>query len=94
MSFNDLDHDIPSIDSVPIVSEFQDVFPHDLPWDPPPRDIDFCINLDPDSEVLSIPPYRMVPAKLKELKRQLEDLIDKCFIQPSISPWDAPVLFV
>ncbi|XP_069145837.1 uncharacterized protein [Solanum lycopersicum] len=94
VSVNDLDHDVPSIDSVPVVSEFLDVFPEDLPGVPPLREIDFGIDLEPDTKPISIPPYRMAPAELKELKLQLKDLTDKGFIQPSISPWGAPVLFV
>ena len=94
VSVNDLDHDIPSIDSVHVVNEFQDVFPNDLLGVPPPREIDFCINLEPDTKPISIPPYRIAPAELKELKLQLKDLTDKGFIQPSISPYGAPVLFV
>ena len=52
------------------------------------------MDLEPDTRPISIPPYRMAPAELKELKLQLKDLTDKGFIQPSISPWGAPVLFV
>ncbi|WP_353805881.1 hypothetical protein, partial [Acinetobacter baumannii] len=54
----------------------------------------FFINLEPDTKPISIPPYRMAPGELKELKLQLIDLYDKGFIQSSISPWGAPVLFV
>ncbi|KAH0709456.1 hypothetical protein KY284_010883 [Solanum tuberosum] len=77
-----------------MVNEFPKVFPEDLPRVPPDRDIDFGINLIPDTQPISIPPYRMAPAELKELKEQLKDLLDKGFIRPSISPWGAPVLFV
>ena len=93
VSVNDIDHDIPSIDSVPIVSEFQDVFPDDLPKVPPPREIDFDVNLELDKKPISIPPYRITSGELKELKIQLKDL-NKGFIQPSISLCGAPVLFV
>ena len=48
----------------------------------------------PGTQPISIPPYRMAPAELKELKDQLKDLLDKGFIRPSASPWGAPVLFV
>ena len=48
----------------------------------------------PGTEPISIPPYRMAPAELRELKAQLEELLSKGFIWPSISPWGAPVLFV
>ena len=68
VSVNDLDHDIPSIDSVPVVNEFLDVFPKDFPGVPPLWEIDFGIDLEPDTKPISIPPYRMAPAKLKELK--------------------------
>ena len=94
VSVNDLDHDIPSIDSVHVVNEFLDVVLDDFPGVPPPREIDFSIDLEPNTKQISIPPYIMAPAKLKELKLQLKDLTDKGFIQPSISPWGAPVLFV
>ena len=86
VSVNDLDHDIPSIDSMPILNEFQDVFPDDLPGFPFPREIDFGIVLDPNTKLISIPPYRLALAKLKDFKLQLKDLTDKGFIQPSISP--------
>ncbi|WMV58989.1 hypothetical protein MTR67_052374, partial [Solanum verrucosum] len=58
------------------------------------REIDFGIDLLPDTQPISIPPYRMAPTELKELKEQLKDLLEKGFIRPSQSPWGAPVLFV
>ena len=70
------------------------MFPEDLPGIPPEREIEFGIDLLPDTQPISIPPYRMAPAELKELKEQLKDFLDKGFIRPSISPWGAPVLFV
>ena len=91
---NDLEHEVPSIESLSIVNEFQEVFPEDLPGIPPEREIDFGIDIDLSTKPILIPPYRMAPAELKELKLQLKDLLDKGFIQPSISPWGAPVLFV
>ena len=48
----------------------------------------------PDTNPILIPPNKMAPAELKELKAQLKDLLHKAFIRPSISPWGAPVLFV
>ena len=91
---NDLDHDIPSIESVPLVIEFEDVFPDDLPRVPPPREIYLGIDLEPDTKPISIPPFRISPAEVKELKLQLKNLNNKGFIQPSISPLRSPVLFV
>jgi len=83
-----------SLEKIPVVNEFSDVFPEDLPGLPLIREIDFGIDLAPDTLPISIPPYRMAPAELKELKQQLQDLLNKSFIRPSISPWGAPVLFV
>ena len=57
VSVNDLDHDIPSIDSVPVVNEFPDVFSDYLP----PREIDFGIELETDTKQIFISPYRMAP---------------------------------
>ncbi|WRX25592.1 hypothetical protein QQP08_018079 [Theobroma cacao] len=74
------------ISQVLVVNEFMDVFPEELLGLPPQQEIEFCLDLIPDSRPISIPPYRMAPAKLKELKDQLEDLLDKGFIHPSVSP--------
>ncbi|KAA0052060.1 retrotransposon protein, putative, Ty3-gypsy subclass [Cucumis melo var. makuwa] len=77
-----------------VVREYPDVFPDELPELPPPREIDFAIELEPNTTPISRAPYRMAPAELKELKVQLQELLDKGFIRPSVSPWGAPVLFV
>ncbi|WRX21068.1 Retrotransposon gag domain - like 10 [Theobroma cacao] len=82
------------LEDVSIVSEFPDVFPDDLPGLPPDRELEFLIDLLPGTAPISIPSYRMAPTELKELKVQLQDLVDKDFIRPSISPWGALVLFV
>ncbi|XP_073226982.1 uncharacterized protein [Cicer arietinum] len=82
------------LEKIPIACEFPDVFPEELPGLPPDREIEFSIDLVPNTHPISIPPYRMAPAKLKELREQLQDLLDKGFIRPSSSPWGAPVLFV
>ncbi|WMV46051.1 hypothetical protein MTR67_039436, partial [Solanum verrucosum] len=71
------------IESVLVVNEFFDVFPNDLPGVPPEREIDFGIDLLPDTQPISIPPYRMAPTELKELKEQLRDLLEKGFIRPN-----------
>ncbi|XP_015161120.1 uncharacterized protein [Solanum tuberosum] len=54
---------------------------------PPDRDIDLCIDLEPSTCPISIPPYRMAPAELRKLKAQIQELFDKSFIRPSASPW-------
>ena len=75
-----------TLDNVPILCEFSNVFPKDLPGLPPDKELKFGIELLLGSAPVSIPPYRMTPAELKELKTQLQDLVDKGFIRPSVSP--------
>ena len=82
------------MDGIPTVREFPDVFPYDIAELPPDGVIEFTIDLIPGTDPISFPPYRMAPAELRELKAQLEELLSKRFIQPSISPWGAQVLFV
>ena len=82
------------VDEIPVVREFPDVFPDDIVGLPPDREVDFTIDLILGIVPISIPPYRMAPAELRELKAQLEELLSKGFIRPSISPWGALVLFV
>ncbi|KAG8503448.1 hypothetical protein CXB51_001583 [Gossypium anomalum] len=82
------------LEIVPIVCEFLDVFPEELPGLPPVREVEFGIELVPGTTPISIALYRMAPTKLKELKSQLQELTDRGFAQPSFSPWGAPVLFV
>ena len=82
------------LEDIPVVREFSDVFPEDLPGIPPDREIDFKIELAPGIEPISKAPYRMAPLELKELKVQMEEFVSKGFVRPSTSPWGAPVLFV
>ncbi|KAA0060493.1 ty3-gypsy retrotransposon protein [Cucumis melo var. makuwa] len=83
-----------SLSSEPVVRDYPDVFPEELPGLPPHREIEFSIELEPGTVPISRASYRMAPAELKELKVQLQELLDKGFIRPSVSPWGAPVLFV
>ncbi|KAL0551253.1 hypothetical protein IC582_010339 [Cucumis melo] len=83
-----------SLSSEPVVRDYPDVFPEELPGLPPHREVEFAIELEPGTVPISRAPYRMAPAELKELKVQLQELLDKGFIRPSMSPWGAPVLFV
>ena len=82
------------IEDIRVVCEYPEVFPEDLLGLPPDREIEFMIELAPETTPVSKAPYRMAPAELKELKEQLQELLDKGFIRPSHSPWGAPVLFV
>lgn len=75
------------------MNEYPNVFPNELPGILSEREIDFGIDVLPDTKLTYIPPYRMASTKIKELKEQLRDLLKKGFIQPSTSPWGAP-LFV
>ncbi|XP_042423270.1 uncharacterized protein LOC122010867 [Zingiber officinale] len=85
---------LPRLSDVPIVREFLDVFPDELPGLPPKRQVEFTIELVPGTAPVSKTPYRMAPKELEELKVQLQELLDRGFIRPSVSPWGAPVLFV
>ena len=83
---------VKEIRDIPVVCEFLDVFPEDLPGLPPDRDVQFGIDLKPRTALISRRAYRMPPKELAELKTQLQELIDKGFIQPSSSPWGCPVI--
>ena len=80
--------------AVLVVSDFLDVFPNALSGLPPQREIEFKIDLYPGTEPISIAPYRMAPLELKELRKQLDQLLNIEFICLSTSPRGAPVLFV
>ena len=67
-------------EDIPIVKEFPDVFPDDISGLPPDSAIEFVIELSPGTDPISIPPYIMAPAELKELKAQLKELLSKGFI--------------
>ena len=82
------------LDEIPIVNNFPDVFPEDLPGLPPDRQIEFRIELIPGAKPVAKTPYRLAPSEMKELVKQIDELLQKGFIRPSTSPWGAPVLFV
>lgn len=79
---------------MPIVRDYPDVFPKDLPGMPPDRDLEFIIELAPDTTPTTKRPYRMTTNGLEELKKHINDLQDKGFVRPSLSPWGSPVLLV
>ncbi|XP_028110954.1 uncharacterized protein LOC114309421 [Camellia sinensis] len=81
-----------TVDMIPIVCEFLDIFPEELPGQLIDREIEFTIEVAPGTQPISKTPYRMSPVEMKELKMQLQDLLDKGFVRPSVSPWGAPVL--
>ncbi|GJS30453.1 putative reverse transcriptase domain-containing protein [Tanacetum coccineum] len=79
---------------VPVIRNFPEVFPDDLPGLPPPRQVEFRIELVPDAAPVVHAPYCLAPSELKELSDQLKELLDKGFIRSRSSPWGALVLFV
>jgi hypothetical protein len=83
-----------SLEEIRVVQEYPDVFPKELPGMPPDRDIEFLIEFLPGTPPISKRPYKMPVNELVELKKQISELHAKGFIQPSSSPWGAPVLFV
>nr|GFC46120.1 putative reverse transcriptase domain-containing protein [Tanacetum cinerariifolium] len=79
---------------VPVIWDFPEVFPVDLPGLPLARPVEFQIDLIPGATPIARAPYRLSPSEMKEFLEQLQELFDKGFIRPSSSPWGAPVLFV
>ena len=73
------------LENILVVREFLDVFPEELSSIPLERDVDLSIEIFPGTTPISKAPYRMAPTELKDLKIQLQELMDKGFIQPSIS---------
>ncbi|GJY03067.1 putative reverse transcriptase domain-containing protein [Tanacetum coccineum] len=70
------------LEDVPVIQDFHEVFPKDLPGLPPPRQVKFCIYLILDAAPVARAPYRLAPSELKELSEQLRELTEKDFIRP------------
>ncbi|GJT65688.1 putative reverse transcriptase domain-containing protein [Tanacetum coccineum] len=79
---------------MPIVQDFPEVFPKDLPGLPSTRQVEFQIDLIPGAATIARAPYLLDQSEMNELSDQFQELFDKGFIRPSSSPWGAPVLFV
>jgi hypothetical protein len=79
---------------VPMVNEFPDVLPKELPSMPPDQDIEFVMDLNPGTAPIYKSPYRMATPQLAELKEHIKELLEKSFIHPISSPWGAPVIFI
>jgi hypothetical protein len=86
--------DKPKLEDFFVLREFRAVFVDEITELPPRREIDFSIDLLPGSTPVSKAPYQMSLLELTELKIQLQELLDKEYIRPSVSPWGAPILFV
>nr|GFC69556.1 putative reverse transcriptase domain-containing protein [Tanacetum cinerariifolium] len=87
-------HGTPQGKSMQIISPLQARTLLSHGWIPLVREVQFSIELISGAEPISKAPYRMAPIELKELKDQLQELLERGFIHPSVSPWGAPVLFV
>ncbi|XP_075489521.1 uncharacterized protein LOC142528364 [Primulina tabacum] len=83
---------IMQLQDIDVIQDYHDVF--DVPGLPLDREMEFVIDLIPGTTPISKAPYRMAPTEMKELKNQLQELLDKGFIRPSSSPWGVLVLFV
>lgn len=81
------------LEDIPMECNYPDVFSEIIGL-PPNQEVEFSIDLIPGTQPIHKAPYRMAPTKLRELKEQLQELLDRGFIWPSVSPWGAPILFV
>jgi len=81
------------VELVPVVCEFPGMFPEELTGMPPKRDVEFLIQLEPGTTLVSKPPYKMAPPKLEDMKKQLMSLLEKGYIRPS-STWGCLALFM
>ncbi|GKB02996.1 putative reverse transcriptase domain-containing protein [Tanacetum coccineum] len=79
------------LEDVPVIRDFPEVFPDELPGLPPPRQVEFRIYLIPNTAPVERAPYRLAPSEIKELSKQLQELSEKGFIRPSSSSWGAPL---
>ncbi|GJZ01935.1 putative reverse transcriptase domain-containing protein [Tanacetum coccineum] len=82
------------LEDIPVIREFLEVFPDDLPDLPLIRQVEFQIDLIPEAAPVARTPYRLAPSEMQELSNQLQELADRGFIQPSTSPWGSLILFV
>ncbi|KAJ0565465.1 putative nucleotidyltransferase, Ribonuclease H [Helianthus annuus] len=89
-----IDEPKPKIEDIPVISEYPEVFPEELPGLPPDRKVEFRIDIIPGAAPVARAPYRLAPTEMKELRTQLDELLAKGFIKPNSSPWGAPLLFV
>ncbi|KAL8126782.1 hypothetical protein AgCh_013900 [Apium graveolens] len=90
----DTKKEVPNIEDIPIVNEFEDVFLENLSGLPPDREIEFAIELAPETAPVSKASYQLALVEMKKLASQLQELLDNGMIRPSVSPWRALVLFV
>nr|GEV26186.1 putative reverse transcriptase domain-containing protein [Tanacetum cinerariifolium] len=70
------------LEDIPVVKEFSDIFPKDLPGLPSVRQVEFQIDLIPEAAPVARTPYRLAPLEMQELSNQLQELTDRGFIRP------------
>ena len=87
-------NETPILEDFHVLQEFVNFFPDEILGLPPKREIDFTIDLVLGAAPVSKKPYRMSTLEMLELKMHLQELLEKKYIRPSVSPWGAPVLFV
>ena len=83
-----------NFENILVIREFLDVFPEELSGVPPEREVDLSIEVVQGMTPISRAPYRMTSTELKDLKTHLQELLDKGFIRPSVSPWGTPALLL
>ncbi|GKF71511.1 hypothetical protein Tco_0207625, partial [Tanacetum coccineum] len=76
------------LEDVPVIRDFPEVFPKELPGLPPPRQVEFQIDLVPGAVLVARAPYRLAPSEMKEFLVQFQVLLEKGFILLSSSPWE------
>ena len=76
-----------NLEDIPVIKEFPDVLLEELTSLPPEKEANLSIEVVQGVTPISRAPYRMTPTELKELKAQLQELLDKGFVRPSVSPW-------
>ena len=84
---------IAKMELIPVVSEFPDVFPEELPGMPPDQELEFAIELVPRTTPIHKEYYRMSSSELVELQKQLDEMLQKGYTRPSSSPWGSPAIF-
>jgi hypothetical protein len=84
---------VEGLEHLPVVRDFADIFPEELPGILPERELYFTIDLKPGTEPIARMPYRMSTSELQDLRMQLKELLDLGLIRLSVSPWGAPVIF-
>lgn len=82
------------IRELPVVCEFLEVFPDNVSDLSSEREVEFTIDLVLDTSIMSVAPYKMYFLELTEIKKQLDDLLEKKFVRSGVSPWGAPILLV